>query len=221
VITQDSSENTTETDAVSLAPDIAEIRVADRLRHFRREKGLTLKKLAEAALLSQAYLSRIENHQLSLTITALERLARVLGVPIASFFEHDSGVKPITTSRDGEGQRELLRGLPGFYYQTLAADKLGKLLEPLIVDITPEMGAVPMQGHVGEEFDYVLEGEFILVYGKSEYRMRKGDSAYFDASVPHAARPAGDQACRLLVTVASVDYMFHGDLQRLLKGERE
>jgi len=40
----------------------AEVRVANRLRQLRIDKGLTLSELATSAGLSQAFLSRIENH---------------------------------------------------------------------------------------------------------------------------------------------------------------
>ena len=37
-------------------------------------------------------------------------------------------------------------------------------------------------------------------------------------SVPHAARPIPGQPCEVLSIVASRDYVFHGDLSRLMKG---
>lgn len=206
-------------EAAAAEPDIAEIRVADRLRQFRRDKGMTLKQLSEAALLSPAYLSRVENYQVSLTISALERLARVLGVAIAAFFAEDEGVLPITITRAGEGSWRPLRGQGDFRYQTLAAAKAGKLLEPLLVDIDSEMPDQPLLGHPGEEFNYVLEGEFIFTYGRTEYHLKQGDAAYYDGAVPHAARAVPGARCRLLVAVASRDYMYHGDHIRLLEGE--
>src|SRR5688500_15739548 len=56
-------------------PKSAEIKLANRLRQLRQDKQLTLKDLATAAGMSQAYLSRVENHKVSLTIAGLEQLA--------------------------------------------------------------------------------------------------------------------------------------------------
>ena len=48
--------------------DIIEIQVADRMRRLRHDKGLTLRGLARASGISEAYLSRVENHKASVTI---------------------------------------------------------------------------------------------------------------------------------------------------------
>lgn len=194
----------------------AEVRLADRLQHLRAEKGLTLSQLAAAADISPAYLSRVENHKVAITIAGLERMARALGVPMKVFFDDDEVTPPITICRGGRGTTTRLRGRPGFLAEMLAAEKRGKLMEPLIANI----GAVPqpmrLKSHAGEEFNYIVEGECELIYGKERIRLRRGDAAYYDASVPHAAHALKGQPCRLLSVVASRDYLFHGDLTRLL-----
>ena len=194
----------------------AEVRIADRIRELRLDKGLTLKQLAQAAEISQAFLSRIENHKVSLTIAGLERLARALGVSMSAFFEEDDRTLPIAVCRAGRGEHGRLRGARGYAYETLAAAKSGKLMEPLIVDIASARQPVSLKTHSGDEFNYVLEGEYCLLYGKDEILLQEGDSVYYDASVPHAARSVPGKPCRLLVVVASRDYQFHGDLSTLL-----
>ena len=72
---------------------------------------------------------------------------------------------------------------------------------------------MPRRTHAG---DYVLKGECDLLYGKDTIRLRTGDAVYYDATVPHAARMVKGKSCRLLAVVASRDYLFHGDLTRLL-----
>jgi transcriptional regulator with XRE-family HTH domain len=200
-------------------PLTAEVRLASRLRQFRIDKGLKLKALAEAAAMSQALLSRMEHHKVSVSIAALERLSKALGVPMSAFFEENDRTLPITVCRAHEGAPGRIKGPGGYSYEMLASKKGGKMMEPLIVDLT---SAKPMalKSHPGEEFDYVLEGECTLLYGRDEILLRPGDSAYYDATVPHAARPVKDGGCRILVVVASRDYVFHGDLTLLLKDSK-
>ena len=200
-------------------PAAAEMVVARRLRQLRSEKGLTLKQLADAAGLSPAFLSRIENHKMSVPIASLERLAGALDVPIRAFFEGESVRPPIVLCRAGTGRRARLRAR-GFAYESVAADKQGKLMEPIIVSVTPQRPAPAPQPHSGEEFNYVIEGECDLIYGKERIRLRRGDAVYYDASVPHMAQAVKGDTCRLLVVVASRDYLFHGDLSRLLHESR-
>ena len=196
----------------------AEVRVANRLRQLRGDKGLTLKELASSAGMSQAYLSRVENHKASLPISGLERLARALGVSMGVFFEEDHRALPITVCRAGQGSKGRLRGPRGLVYEMLASKKGGKLMEPLLIEITSAPRSMPLAAHPGEELNYVIEGEFILLYGKEQIRLRAGDAAYYDASVPHAARRIDGKPCKLLSVVASRDYVFHGDLTQLLQG---
>ncbi len=196
----------------------AEVRVANRLRQLRSDKALTLKELASAAGMSQAYLSRVENHKAALPISGLERLARALGVSLGVFFDEDHRALPITVCRANQGSKGRLRGPRGLVYEMLASKKGGKLMEPLLIDIASTPRILPLRSHPGEELNYVLEGEFTLLYGKDEIHLRAGDAAYYDGSVPHAARRINDKPCRLLAVVASRDYVFHGDLTQLLEG---
>src|SRR5688572_27347508 len=175
----------------------AEVRLADRLRQLRIDKGLTLRELASQAGMSPAFLSRIENHKVSLTIAGLEQLAAALGVPIATFFEEDRRTLPIALCRAGHGPTGRLRGRNGFLFEMLASDKKGKLMEPLLVDVgsSPDQ---PLVSHAGEEFNYILSGECRFVYGKEQITLRAGDALYYDATVPHAARRAKGKPCRLI-----------------------
>lgn len=195
---------------------VAEMNVAERLRQIRLEKGLTLARLAEAAKLSSAFLSRVENHKISIPIASLERVARALCVPMKVFFEDDSERVLISVCRNGEGPRGRIRGAHGFAFEYLVAGKRGKLMEPILIDLSSASAPVPPKPHAGEEFDYVLEGECVLTFGKETIQLRRGDSVYYDATVPHAARAVGDGPCKLLTVLVSRDYLFHGDLSRLL-----
>ena len=196
-----------------------EVRVANRLRQLRADKGLSLAELAAMASISPAYLSRVENHKVSLPLAGLERLANALGVAVAAFFEEDDHALPIVVCRAGQGKQGRIRGPRGFLFELLAADKKGKLMEPMLVDVAAAANPTPLQSHTGDEFNYVLEGECRLVYGKDDLHLRAGDAVYYDAGVPHAALAVDNLPCKLLVVVASRDYLFHGDLSKLLKSE--
>jgi transcriptional regulator with XRE-family HTH domain len=202
-------------------PKSAEIKLANRLRQLRQDKHLTLKDLATAAGMSQAYLSRVENHKVSLTIAGLEQLAEALDVPMAIFFDEDSRNVPITHTPNGQGERRRFRGPTGFVFEMLAAAKKGKLMEPLIVDLRTAVQPTPLKAHSGEEFNYVLSGECMLHYGDNQIHLREGDVVYYDASIPHAAVAIKGRPCKVLAVISSRDYLFHGDLSRLLKGTGE
>ena len=93
-------------------------------------------------------------------------------------------------------------------------------MEPIIVEVMPKKPAPVPRPHAGEEFNYILEGECDLIYGRERIRLNAGDAVYYDASVPHMAVAVKNAVCRILVVVASRDYLFHGDLTRLMSDTR-
>jgi transcriptional regulator with XRE-family HTH domain len=61
--------------------------VALRIRHWRRERGLTLKELAKLVGTSEATLSRLETNRMKVSTDWLMRLARALDVQAADLLE--------------------------------------------------------------------------------------------------------------------------------------
>jgi len=196
----------------------AEVRVANRLRQLRIDKGLTLSELATSAGLSQAFLSRIENHKLSIPISGLEKLAQVLNVPIRTFFEEAQEIAPIVLCRKGKGVRKHFREPQSLIFELLAVSKPGKLMEPMLLDIPHATEPLKLISHPGDEFNYVVEGELYFLYGKQKILLKKGDSVYYDATIPHAMRSIPHRRGVILSVIASKDYLFHGDLTNFLKG---
>lgn len=65
-------------------------RLGDKLRELRKERGLTLEKLAEQAKLSKSYLWELENRESQRpSAEKLTALADVLGVSASYFIEED------------------------------------------------------------------------------------------------------------------------------------
>ena len=192
-------------------------KVAATMRGLREQQAMTLSALAKAAGLSSAYLSRVENNSASLTLQNLALVAGALQVPVASFFEDNPASRPLVVVRRGKGKRQRMAGRPALEMELGAAEKTGKLMEPMVIEINPERGKLLLRSHAGEEYNLVLEGRCTLIYGKDEVALSPGDSVYYDALVPHGVKADGGKACRLVAVVASRDYLFHGDLSKLLQ----
>jgi quercetin dioxygenase-like cupin family protein len=62
-------------------------------------------------------------------------------------------------------------------------------------------GAAPRHSHPGEEFGYVLEGEFVLeIDGQPPKAMKPGDSFFIPAGTVHAAKNPGKTGAAVLST---------------------
>lgn len=194
-----------------------EARVASRLAALRKEVGLTLRELGTKSGLSDAYLSRVENGQTAITLASLERLAAVFATPITTFFEQEVMPQRLVICRAGRGQKARFRGRTGTLAEVLAEEKHGKMMEPLIVDVSSAIKPVKPLAHPGEEFNYVIHGTCHFIFGDEEHTLAEGDAVYFDATVPHALHAIRGQACKILAVVTSRDFQMHRNISKILE----
>jgi transcriptional regulator with XRE-family HTH domain len=176
--------------------------IGQRIKTFRKAKGLSLADLAGLTDISEATLSRVENAQTPISAHNLYILARVLGVDVTAFFADAaspirSGVRSI--ARKGEG---LAMEAERYSARVLCTDLSNKRMHPAIntVRVATLEEAGGLSSHPGEEFLYVIAGELAL---HSEFYapllLEEGDAIYFDGAMGHAYVNAGDAPARILV----------------------
>jgi len=64
-------------------------------------------------------------------------------------------------------------------------------MEPHLFRIAPKAGSGESYSHEGEEFLYVLRGELDISLQDEEYRLKPGDSFYFESATPHRWKNPG------------------------------
>jgi transcriptional regulator with XRE-family HTH domain len=159
-----------------------------RVRDLRKARGWTLEQAARQAGLARSTLSKIENGQMSPTFEALKKLALGLEITVPQLFtapsrEQINGRMAVTKS--GEGAPKVT----ATYEHELLAEALSrKRMIPYRARIrarnVAEFGG--WVRHDGEEFLYVLTGVIRLYTEFYEpIEMRRGDSAYYDATMGH------------------------------------
>lgn len=166
--------------------------------HFRRlrmRRGLSLVQVARATGVSVGFLSALERGQMRSSVATLRRIARFYRTNILSLFEA-SGENPRVV---GPAQRKILETNTGVRMELLAWGNT--VMEPHLFRIKPGAGSGESYAHEGEEFLHVLRGSFeIWLDGKEHYRLKPGDSLYFESSTPHRWRNSGrTEACLLWV----------------------
>lgn len=161
--------------------------LAQRVREYRQQLGLTIGQLAERSGISKGMLSKIENAQASPSLATLARLSAAIAVPITSFFrgleeEHDALFIPA-----GSGLDIVRRGTrAGHRYQLLGSMRgSAKRMEPLLVTLMERSEVFPLFQHPGTELIYILQGRMTYGYGAARYEMSTGDALQFDGEVPH------------------------------------
>lgn len=159
-----------------------------RVRELRKARDWTLEQAATQAGLARSTLSKIENGQMSPTYEALKKLAVGLDISIPQLFtppqaEKINGRLAVTKTGEGTAQATVT-----YEHELLAHTLTKKQMLPYRArvrarDMSEFEGWVR---HDGEEFLYVLTGVIRLYTEFYEpIEMRRGDSAYYDATMGH------------------------------------
>lgn len=66
--------------------EMGRLRIGGRIKKARKEKGLTIKELADKTKLSAGFVSKAERSVHIPSLTTLQRISNVLEVPLSYFF---------------------------------------------------------------------------------------------------------------------------------------
>ena len=159
--------------------------IGSHLRQLRVKRKLPLAQVARAVGISVGFLSALERSQMSGSVGTLRKLARFYKTNILDFFDASG-----TNSRQVRpAQRKVLEAGPGVRMELLAWGNT--VMEPHLFRVVPSAGSGDSYTHEGEEFLYVLRGELTITLEKDEYRLRAGDSFYFESATPHQWKNPG------------------------------
>jgi transcriptional regulator with XRE-family HTH domain/transposase-like protein len=157
-----------------------------RFRRLRARRGLSLAQVARATGVSVGFLSSLERGQMRSSVATLRRIAKFYGTNILSLFE-TAGENPRLVR---PAQRKILETDAGVRMELLAWGNTA--MEPHLFRIKPRGGSGEPYAHEGQEFLHILRGAFEIWLGDNEhYRLKTGDSLYFESSTPHRWRNPG------------------------------
>ncbi len=174
------------------------------LKAARRSRGLTLKDVSALTGMALSTLSKVENHQMSLTYDKLLQLSAGLGMEIAELFHPPGAPEPASAmytarrSVSRAGQGHLIR-TKDYNYLYQCTDLLGKRMVPIIAEVTARTldAFGPLLRHAGEEYFLVTAGR-VAVHTEfyAPETLETGDGIYLDSNMGHAYLNAGDVPAR-------------------------
>jgi transcriptional regulator with XRE-family HTH domain len=189
------------------ASAVAAFKVGTKVREFREKNHFTLEDLAAKTGIESQMLARIEAHEFVPPIATLMRLAGVLNVSVAWFFQDQSGSDKIALTRRGERVRIMRRphhteGEVDYIYESLEIRKVQKHMEPFIVEFpVRDTSEMVFTCHEGEEFLYLLEGTLEFRSADRVEILNPGDSIYFESDVAHSFRCMGGTPAKALAVL--------------------
>ena len=153
--------------------------IGTHLRQLRAKRRLSLAQVARAVDISVGFLSALERSQMSGSVGTLRKLARFYKTNILDFFDATGPGR----RRVQPKQRKILQAGPGVRMELLAWGNT--VMEPHLFRVAPDAGSGDCYAHEGEEFLYVLRGALTITLESNEYRLKAGDSFYFESTTPH------------------------------------
>ncbi|MBO4819932.1 MAG: helix-turn-helix transcriptional regulator [Prevotella sp.] len=181
--------------------------VGSKIKSIRETKNISISELVERTGLSTEQITSIENDQFLPSLGPLIKIARALGVRLGTFLDDNDELGPVVCRAEERDSslsfsNDAAEARKNMVYHSLAKKKMGRHMEPFIIDIQPsEEKDFKLSAHEGEEFIYVMSGEVEIAYGKTTYTLREGDSIFYDSIVNHHVHGATGKSAKILAVV--------------------
>ena len=170
--------------------------VGQQIRKLRKQRGLSLRALAELCGISANAISLIERRENSPNVSSLHQMAIALDVPITDFFYQENEPTTLYVKND-QGVRYRNNGVE---LESLGMGLPNQQLEPFRLSIEPGSGTSDEPiSHPGHEFVYCLEGEIDYSVDDHNYHLDVRDSLLLEASNPHSWHNASDKPTIILL----------------------
>ena len=186
-----------------------ELDIGKKLKELRKERKLSILKLAELSEVSTGLISQIERGKVVPSVVSMWKLAKALNVNIGFFFDEETSDGDIAEEdfviRRGEHMDkgrtvyELFtpEGEHSIDFMKIILRK-GETLDR--AKITKNLVT-----HEGEEGGYVLSGTLTVCIDANTYELHEGDSIYFSSRLPHKYLNYGEEDC---VTIWAMTPLF-------------
>ncbi|MFC4349533.1 helix-turn-helix domain-containing protein [Kordiimonas lipolytica] len=160
------------------APKNQKINVGPGLRQARKNLSLTLKELSEKCGLSVPFISQVERGRTIPSLMSLFQLSEALEIDMNQIIKATQSWKTVRRGDDPE----YLEIDSDAVHVRLANPFPDQKLDPLYITYPSgyESRTDKGEGHEGEAFLYVLEGQLRVEYSGEVYQLKAGDSMHYD-----------------------------------------
>ena len=176
-------------------------KVAGRIKEIREVCGYQAEEIAARLNISAEKYRSYESSGANIPISVMYEMANLYGVDIMELLTGNSPrLSDYCVVR--QGQSTGVDRYPGYHFESLAFKFKRRIMEPLMVSVTPGDEDMSPITHQGQEFNFVVEGSVAVIIGGEEITLHAGDCVYFDPTIPHGQRAAGGKPAKFLTVIA-------------------
>ena len=178
------------------------IGIGRKLREIRKQKGLLLNQVASRANVSTGLISKIENGRTVPSLPVFIGIIDALEEDLSNFFRglYIGDEQKFIVIRANEGTiLEKEEEVEGFKYELILNKNLMSIgFEIVVLTLQPNANRDKTMTDA-YEFKYVLDGEVTYIIDDEQIDLKKGDSLFFDARIPHLPKNTSSKPVSMLV----------------------
>ncbi|GIK78150.1 MAG: XRE family transcriptional regulator [Acidobacteria bacterium] len=186
------------------APSAEPLAIGARVKALREGMDLSLRELADRCGVGAATLSQVERGESSPTLVVAARIADGLELTLSQLLRLDEGGN-VAVVRSGRGRRS---SRPGHEIEELTPPLPGQRADVSRHRIEPGRATggaddPPIHEPGSRETIVILAGSVDLTVDGERYPLAAGDSATFDADLPHDLHNPGTGTAEVLAVIAA------------------
>ena len=170
------------------------MKIGKKIKELRTKYNLTQEELANRLELTKGYISQLENDLTEPSISTLEDIVLALGTNLGDFFNDEKELNKVVYKKEDYFVKENV----GSNITWLVTNSQKNHMEPIMVTIQPKCQTDIDYPHEGQEFGYVLEGELLLIIDNKKYKVKEGETFYYDSNKNHYLRNVKDKICKVI-----------------------
>ncbi|MCR8842669.1 helix-turn-helix domain-containing protein [Paenibacillus sp. SC116] len=162
--------------------ELIQAAIAQNFSRIRKNRGLSLDKIAEMTGVSKAMLAQIENGKSNPTVTTLWKIANGLQVSFSAFIKEPD--KPKIEKVNIQDVKSIVDDDDQYNVYTLYPFHPEKRFEVFMAELKPGMEH-RSEAHMGEEYLMIQEGQLTIDIDGEQIHINRNESLKFDANTPH------------------------------------
>ncbi|HNY18357.1 MAG TPA: XRE family transcriptional regulator [Treponemataceae bacterium] len=176
--------------------------IGERIHGLRDACGISSATLAAECGITEQELDSFERGAADIPVGTLHTIAKHFNVELNTLL---TGEEPhlrgycLTRRDSGVTVNRRL----DYQYKSLAYTFADRKAEPFLVTVEPKPASEPihLNTHIGQEFDYVIEGTLLISLNGKEFTLNEGDSLYYDSGIPHGMKTLNGKSARFLACI--------------------
>jgi len=171
-----------------------------RVKELRNLSDISINQIATYLSIDENEYLKYESGENDIPVSILYEISQILKVDMGLLVSgEETRMHIFNITRAGKGVP--IERREGYKCENLADRFIHKKLETLTVTVGPIDEKPPMNHHLGQEFNYVLEGSLKLYIHNREIILNEGDSIFFDSNYKHAMKALNNKNAKFLAVI--------------------